>query len=146
MTFLKVLEHHLRNDLWFEWGNGTDAKAWVPPLQLDKAGIKQLKSETKKSVTIKFADGQAIKVAGEKESELVDSILDAFEPAKFIRTPVVQNPDYQVSFQVGKVEYKIGIKKGPKEMLSYSINTATTQITGGDPEKLQAIIEAIIPR
>lgn len=146
LTFLKVLEHHIRNDLWFEWGNGLDAKAWVPPLQLDESGIKQLKAKSRHSVSIKLSNGRIVTVADEKESELVDSILAALAPAKFIRTPAVEAPDYEVSFKVGKAEYRIGIKKGPKELLSYSINTANTQITGGDPAKLTQILDAITPR
>lgn len=146
LTFLKVLEHHIRNDLWFEWGNGLDEKEVVPPLSLNEAGIKQLESETKEDVKVKFADGKILTVASEQENELVNSFLDAMKPAKFVRTPTVQNPDYEVEFKVGKVEYKIGIKNGPKEMLSYSINTSNTQLTGGDPEKLEKIMTAIIPR
>jgi len=146
VTFLKVLEHHIKSDLWFEWGNGTDAKAVMPPLHLDEAGIKKLKSETKQTVSIKLSDGKVFTVASEKESQLVDSILEALLPAKFIRTPAVEAPDYEVGFKVADTEYKIGIKKGPLEMLSYSINTANSQITGGDPGKLQKIMDSIVPR
>ena len=144
LTFLKVVEHHIRKDLWFEWGQGLDAKKFVPPLSLNKAGIKQLESETKQNVKVKFADGKVLTVAADQGNKLVNSILDAMKPVKFVRTPVVQNPDYEVEFKIGKVDYKIGIKKGPKEMLSYSINTANTQHSGGDPEKLKKIITAII--
>ena len=123
---------------------GLDAKKFVPPLSLNKAGIKQLESETKQNVKVKFADGKVLTVAADQGNKLVNSILDAMKPVKFVRTPVVQNPDYEVEFKIGKVDYKIGIKKGPKEMLSYSINTANTQHSGGDPEKLKKIITAII--
>lgn len=146
LTFLKVLEHHVRNDLWFEWGNGLDAKKVVPPLSLNEAGIKQLESESKGSVKIKFPDGRVFTVAADKENLLVNSILDAMKPVKFVRTPAVEDPDHEIEFRIGEVDYKIGIKKGPKEMLSYSINTETTQHAGGDPEKLEKIMTAIIPR
>ena len=146
LTFLKVVEHHIRNDLWFEWGNGLDEKEVVPPLSLNAAGIKQLESETKQNVKIRLADGKVLTVAADQENKLVNSILDAMKPVKFVRTPAVQNPDYGVEFKIGKVDYKIDIKKGPKEMLNYSINTANTQLSGGDPAKLEKIITAIIPR
>ena len=146
LTFLKVVEHHIRKVLWFEWGHGLDENEIVPPLSLNKAGIKQLELETKQNVKVKFADGKVLTVAADQENKLVNLILDAMKPVKFVRTPAVQNPDYEVEFKIGKVDYKIGIKKGPKEMLSYSINTANTQHSGGDPEKLKKIITAIIPR
>ena len=139
-TFLMVLEHHIRNELWFDWGNGLDQKAIVPPPMLNEQGIKKLVSLEKNSVVVLDKDQKEIAI--EKNSDaFLNSVLNSFKPVKLTRTPGVQNPDYTIDFNIGPDSHRVVVMFGPDENLSYSIGSF--QFIGGRSAEFRKLIESI---
>ena len=140
VSFLDVLEHHIRTGLWFEWGNDTKSKPAKPELTLNEKGIASLIKSKKEKVSLKLADGKPIEIKA-NGNEFANAILESFKPVKYVRTPGVQEPDQQLSFLVDGKKYLIAIKRASEGKLSYSIGNK--QFCGGDAAKLEKLMSTL---
>ena len=151
-TFLSVLEHHLRNDLMFEWGNDQTAKHPDPlaALTLSEDGIDQLQVADKQDVSVKFPNGDIVAIDKSEGNVLVNSFLDCMRPVQFTRRPAVQEPEYELTFRIDSESYRIAIRKNEldaeRNLLDYSIsgpNEVDTQNSGGDSDRLMEVLNGI---
>ena len=141
VSFLDVLEHHIRTGLRYEWGNDIKSKPTKPELTLDEKGISSLIKSNKEKVSLKLADGKSIEIKA-NGNEFANAILESLKPVKYVRTPGVQEPDQQLSFSVdGKKDYLIAIKRASEGKLSYSIDNR--QFYGGDAAKLEKLMSTL---
>ena len=146
-TFLAVLENHIRQNLWFEWGNGTDAKPdeRIRTLMLDDLGIEQLRTSDKQNVSVTMSDGSVIAINANEANAFVNSVLDALKPVKFTRWPAVQKPEYELEFSIDSKIHRIALRQAEvhPEYFDYSISGHNFQNTGGDSERLKQLMNSI---
>ena len=142
LSFLQVLECHIRAGHWYEWGNDleTVANREAQPLLLNTKGIEVLTEKQKDSVVLKLTDGKTISFT-QGGNDFANSVLESFKPVQLTRTPGVQNPDHELSFSIDGQSYLVAIKLAPEGKLSFSLGD--TQFVGGDPAKFLTTVNGL---